>query len=160
MTRRPPTSTLFPYTTLFRSWRTALAKTANALLAHYCFVQALWRQCGRCQTPGRACSCRLRRPDFSDWGKAHRLLARLHRRPDLSQFLRHISARAHRDARTACERIFCRRDLLRSVRLSASPSSTSLVRRLLDLLRPCLSDQRLARNLLSSSGFPFAFSIL
>src|SRR2546430_9988739 len=28
MIRRPPRSTLFPYTTLFRSWRTARARTA------------------------------------------------------------------------------------------------------------------------------------
>src|SRR5476649_2002278 len=40
MIRRPPRSTLFPYTTLFRSWNDARTKAADQDLARICYGQA------------------------------------------------------------------------------------------------------------------------
>src|SRR5213082_2856940 len=48
----------------------APAKTAVALLAHYCFVQALWRKRGSSAPPRCARGRRFSCLDFFDWGKA------------------------------------------------------------------------------------------
>src|SRR5205823_3384598 len=138
----------------------APAKTAAALLAHYCFLQALWRKRCSCSPSGCACSRRLGCPDFSDWGKAHGLLARLHCRPDLSQLLRHISARAHCHARTTGQRVHRGRDVLCCVRLSAAAASACLVRRILDLLGLRLLDQRFARRPLPGGDSCIAVNFL
>src|SRR6266480_2052243 len=110
----------------------APAKTAAALLAHYCFLQALWRKRCSCSPSGCACSRRLGCPDFSDWGKAHGLLARLHRG----------------------------RDVLYCVWLSAAAASACLVRRILDLLGLRLLDQRIARRPLSGGDSCIAVNFL
>ena len=73
-------------------------QTAVALLAHYCFVQALWRKRGSSAPPRCARGRRFSCLDFFDWGKAHGLLARFLCRSHLSQLLRYIFARAHSHA--------------------------------------------------------------
>src|SRR5438132_220520 len=47
--RRPPISTLFPYTTLFRSHWPILTHTAIALM--WCFIVAFDRHCGQAFCP-------------------------------------------------------------------------------------------------------------
>src|SRR5258708_9162338 len=47
MIRRPPRSTLFPYTTLFRSWEPALA-CSRELLAVDCYREDAYRLLMRC----------------------------------------------------------------------------------------------------------------
>src|SRR5439155_22164159 len=71
-----------------------------------------------------------------------------------------ISARAHRDARIARQRIHRGRAFLRGVRLSASASSASVVRWLLDLLGLYLFDQGFTRCRLSCGDSCFAFNVL
>src|SRR5690554_7625017 len=44
MTRRPPQSTLFPYTTLFRSWTCRLARQWLGLVFHW-VTRGLLRRC-------------------------------------------------------------------------------------------------------------------
>src|SRR6476620_6927523 len=141
-------------------WCPAPAKTAVALLAHYCLVQALRHKHRSRATPRCPGGGRLGCPDFSDWRKTHGLLARLHCRSDLSQLLRHIFARAHCHARTARQRVHRGRDFLRVVWLPAPASPAGLVRRLLDLLGLRLPHQRFTRPCLSGGSFSFAVDIL
>src|SRR5437763_2716790 len=138
----------------------APAKAALAVLAHYRFVQNLLYKRGSCPASRLGCSRSVGCADFFDRGKAHELLARLYCGPDLSQLLRHISARAHRHARTDRQRVHRRGDSLCSRRLSATPISVGVVRWILDLLGFCMLDQRFARRGLSGGDCFFAVDVL
>src|SRR2546426_1016057 len=50
MIRRPPRSTLFPYTTLFRSSRSISARRNSACCAIFCTIRAAYSRVSSCST--------------------------------------------------------------------------------------------------------------
>ena len=138
----------------------ATAETAAALLAHHRLVQDFRDQFRRCALAYRIGDDRKCCAHFSDRRKIRRLLARIFCRPDFALQLRDIAARARHHARARIQRIHCRCNFLRSVRLSTAARTRSLVPCLLDLLCARLPYEKFARFNLSVGDFSFTRRIL
>ena len=138
----------------------ATAETAAALLAHHRLVQDFRDQFRRCALAYRIGDDRKCCAHFSDRRKIRRLLARIFCRPHFSLQLRNIAARSGHHARARIQRIHCRCDFLRSVRLPTATRPRSLVPWLLDLLLARLSHEKFARCNLSVGDFSFTRRIL